>query len=265
MVLDLRAVPVVLVTLEYGLLQGLSVAAAILSVRYLQGDSGVVPGALALLFVTLVAGGARWGAGLTLKGLAGRRLYWAALLCLPYPLTLLMLPGGEVVFARLAAPLVLMNAAGLLLCVSVLEGRFHMLRATRLLTQQAERDALTTGFTRYPDAPATSARRSSSGSALARHDDHGYALRAGGETQLADQVEAVPSGQVQVHQHQMWEGRNDGEGSHGLGDRQAARELHGGQDVSQGLLEQEEIDAVVMDGEDPERRHAQQYAAPGTT
>ncbi len=142
-VLDLRAVPVLLVTLEYGLLQGLSVAAAILSARYLQGGSGVIPGALALLLVTLVAGGARRFAGLTLKGLAGRRWFWAALLCLPYPLTLLMLPGGAAVFERLATPLVLMNTAGLLLCVSVLEGRFETLWATRSLMQQAERDALT--------------------------------------------------------------------------------------------------------------------------
>ena len=142
-VLDLRAVPVLLVTLEYGLLQGLSVAAAILSVRYLQGGMGVIPGALALLLVTLVAGGARRFAGLTLMGLAGRRWFWAALLCLPYPLTLLMLPGGAAAFERLAVPLVLLNTAGLLLCVSVLEGRFETLRATRSLTQQAERDALT--------------------------------------------------------------------------------------------------------------------------
>lgn len=142
-VLDLRAVPVLLVTLEYGLLQGLSVAAAILSVRYLQGGSGVIPGALALLLVTLVTGVGRQYADVTMKGLAGRRWYWAALLCLPYPLTLLMLPGGEVIFERLAVPLVLVNTAGLLLCVSVLEGRFHTLRATRSLTQQAERDALT--------------------------------------------------------------------------------------------------------------------------
>ncbi|MFT2718986.1 diguanylate cyclase [Deinococcus sp. A31D244] len=142
-VLDLRAVPALLVTLEYGLLQGLGVAAAILSVRYLQGGAGVVPGALALLIVTLAAGGARRYAGLTLKHLMGRRAYWAALLCLPYPLTLLMLPAGEAVFARLAAPLVLMNAAGLLLCVSVLVGRFQTLQATRSLVQQAELDALT--------------------------------------------------------------------------------------------------------------------------
>lgn len=142
-VLDLRAVPVLLVTLQYGLLPGLSVAAAILSVRYLQGGSGVVPGALALLIVTLVTGGARRYVGLTLERLVGREMYWAALLCLPYPLTLLMLPAGEAVFARLAAPLVLMNTAGLLLCVSVLVGRFQALQAMRSLVQQAELDALT--------------------------------------------------------------------------------------------------------------------------
>jgi diguanylate cyclase len=142
-VLDLRAVPVLLVTLEYGLLPGLGIAASILSVRYLQGGAGVLPAALALLSVTVLAGAARRWVSLRMEDLVGRLFYWAFLLLLPYPLTLLLLPNGEAVFMRLGGPLVLFNAVGLLVCASILVGRFQALRALQHLTRQAEVDALT--------------------------------------------------------------------------------------------------------------------------
>ncbi|WP_189093352.1 GGDEF domain-containing protein [Deinococcus ruber] len=141
--LDLRAVPVLLVTLEVGLLHGLGAAVIILSVRFLQGGTGVLPGVLALLTVTVTAGLARRYQAIQIRDLVTSRGLWALLLCLPYPLTLLLLPNGQSALLRLGGPLLLFNAAGLLVCASILIQRQQSLWILEQLTHQAERDALT--------------------------------------------------------------------------------------------------------------------------
>ncbi|MCD0155761.1 MULTISPECIES: diguanylate cyclase [unclassified Deinococcus] len=140
--LDLRAVPVVLVTLRYGPGMGLAVAMPILLIRTWHGGAGVEPAVLALLGVLLMATVAR-RRGVTLQGLVSTQLWWAPALLLPYPLPLALLPDGAQLFLQSAAPLIAFNAVGLLICTSILVGRFQALGTLQRLTRQAELDALT--------------------------------------------------------------------------------------------------------------------------
>jgi diguanylate cyclase len=140
--LDLRVVPVILVTVRYGPGMGLAVAVPILLIRAWHGGAGVEPAVLALLSVLLMAALAR-RLGVTLQGLVSTQLRWAPLMVLPYPLPLLLLPDGAALFTQSAAPLIMFNTAGLLICTSILVGRFQALGTLQRLTRQAELDALT--------------------------------------------------------------------------------------------------------------------------
>lgn len=140
--LDLRAVPVILVTIRYGIHRGIGVAMPILLIRAAQGGAGVWSAVLGLLAVIVVASVAR-RRGVTFEGLIGRQMGWAALLVLPYPFPLALVVNGAALFWQFLIPVLVFNAAGLVLCASILAGRFQTLGALHHLTHLAEGDALT--------------------------------------------------------------------------------------------------------------------------
>ncbi|WP_104989725.1 HD domain-containing phosphohydrolase [Deinococcus sp. NW-56] len=143
--IDLRYVPVVLVTLSYGPGLGALVAAPMLVWRLLfDGDAGVAP-AVWLHFLSVLGLGTllRPWAGRLLGDLRARDLWLTPLPFLGVGWGLLLSPEGRELFWSAYPLRLLLSAAGLTAALFILQSRLRLLRLAHTLRTQAHTDPLT--------------------------------------------------------------------------------------------------------------------------